>query len=410
MFRKALELRQRNLDPNDPRIAESINGLASGLASDGQWAEAESLFREGLRIYHASGSDRQPVGFSLLNQLAGAIQGQKRYEEAQTTVQGALELELQVLSPDHPLIASSLTRLGRILIDEGRTDEAKTNLYHALSIWVKRLDNEDLVIADTVRALFDVLLAERCYDEAQAVYEQVYRASRGPKANKTLMEVCAHYLARTGDFKAAVENFEKLQKLDPDNHEVYAWLAALYVQLDDLPAYRRECSQIVTRFGSATNNPSIADRVAKSLLMTPAEGEESYTATLLANACITHDTNSMGSPWFLFCKGLSELRLGHFGSAKQWMNKVREHENLRSIRDVEQYMVLALAERGLGNNEAATQAYEHGMLLVPTRMRELSSGDIESGWKDWIIAHALMSEAKQALESQAPPTHPLPTE
>ena len=410
MFRKALELRRRNLDPNDPRIAESINGLASGLASDGHWAEAEVLFREGWRIYQASGSERQPVCFSLMIQLAGAIQGQKRYEEAETTVRRALALEAPVLSPDHPLIASSLTRLGRILIDEHKTDEAKTNLYHALSIWLKRLDNEDLVITDTVSALFDVLLAEHRNSEARDVYEQVYQASRGPKPNKTLMLVCAHYLARTGDWEAAAENFERVQKLDPGNHEVYAWLAALYVQLDDLPAYLQLRSQIVTRFRAATNNPSIADRLAKALLITPAKGEELDTAKVLANACITRDTESKGAPWFQFCKGLSELRLGHFDSAKQWMIKVRQYESGGSIRDVEQYMVLALAERGLGNKAAAAEAYERGLLMVPSRMRELSSGDIESGWKDWIIAHVLMREAKQALESPAPTSDPLPAE
>ena len=356
-FRTALELRRRNLDRNDARIAESINGLASGLASDGHWSEAEDLFREGWRIYQASGSESQPVCFSLLNQLAGAIQGQKKYGEAETTVRHALALEAPVLSPDHPLIASSLTRLGRILIDEGKTDEAKTNLYHALSIWLKRLDNEDLVITDTVSALFDVLLAEHCGPEARDVYEQVYQASKGPKPNKTLMLVCAHYLARTGDWPAAAENFEKVQKLDPDNHEVYAWLAALYVKLNDLPAYRQLRSQIVTRFRAATNNPSIADRMAKSLLIAPADDEELDTATVLANACITRDTESKGAPWFQFCKGLSELRRGQFESAKQWMTKVREYESGGSIRDVEQYMVLALAELGLGNKAAAIEAY-----------------------------------------------------
>ena len=49
-------------------------------------------------------------------------------------------------------------------------------------------------------------------------------------------------------------------------------------------------------------------------------------------------------------------------------------------------------------------------LMVPSRMRELSSGDIESGWKDWIIAHVLMREAEKALESQAPTPDPLPAE
>jgi tetratricopeptide (TPR) repeat protein len=397
-FLKALDLRRSNLPRNDPRIAESISGLAAGLASDGQWPEAESRSREALQIYHDSGADHQPVCFWLLNQLALAIQGQKKFGEAEQTARRALELEMNVLSPDHPLIAASLTRLARIQMDEDKTVEAKTNLYHALSIWVKRLDNEDLEIADTVRALFDLLLGEHCFPEARQLYEQMYLASREPKAKQTLMSVCAHYLARTGDWPAAADLFEQLRELEPDNHEVYAYLAALYYQVPDLQAYRRICYQIVARFRSATNNPSIADRMAKSLLLVPAKGEDLDTATVLANASISHDKKSMNQPWFQFCKGLSELRLGHFDSAKQWMNMVRTQESGGSIRDVEQYMVFALAEHGLGNQQAATDAYERGVLMVPRRMRELSSGDIESSWKDWITAHALMREAKQAIE------------
>ncbi len=409
MFRKALDLRRRYLGRNDSRIAESISGLAAGLASDGQWLEAEGLFRECLRIYEASGSDRQPICFWSLHQLAGALEGQKKLEDAEKTTRRALTLESQVLNPDHPLVAACLTRLGRVLIDENRTAEAKTNLYQALSIWLKRLDNEDLQITDTVSALFDVLLAEQCYPEARQVYEQVSQASSGPKANKTLDSVCAQYLARTGKWREAAQYFEKLRKLEPSNHEVYTWLAALYVQSDDLAAYQLLRSQIVARFRSATNNPAIADRMAKSLLMVPAEGEELETAKVLANASIAHDTNSMNQPWFQFCEGLSELRLGHCDSAKQWMDKVREKESSGSIRDVEQYMVRALAELGLGNQAAAIEAYNDGVLMVPSRMRELSSGDIESSWKDWIIAHALMREVEKTLESQAP-TSPLPAE
>lgn len=411
-YRKALEIRRSHLAYNDPRIAESISGLASCLSSDGQWIEAEERLREALQIYQASGSDRQPVSFWLLNQLAAVIESQKRLSEAEETAQRALGQESQVLSPDHPLIAASLSRLGRILIDQGRNTEAKTNLYQALGIWVKRLDNEDLGVTDTVSALFDVLLAEHSNSEARQVYEQVAEAARSSKANKSLMLVCAHYLARTGDWKGSAEYFEKLQKLEPDNHEVWAWLASLYLQRDDIPAYRQLASEIVTTFQSATNNPTIADRMAKSLLMVPVplEGEPLATATVLANACISHDTNSMDNPWFQFCKGLLELRSCHFDSAKEWMSKVREYESKRSVRDVEQYMVLSLAEHGLGNQEAAVQAYETGIRIAPTRMRELSSGDIESGWKDWVIAHLLMREAKNALESPPPAHRPLQTE
>ena len=400
-FQKALEIRRRKLPHDDWRVAESLNGVANALVARSDWPEAEKLFRESLGIYEAAQMAEQPNSLWMLNDLAATLQLQNKFAEAEETVRHALDLERKVLNTNHPLVATSLNRLARVLLDEHRLSEAKTNLEQALDIWLQRLDSQDLEISvDTVTALFDLLLTQHDAEGARDVYERVSAASRRRKGSKTLTYACGHYLARTGQWPEAAAEFQRLVELEPDSHEPYTWLSAVYVQLNDWPAYRELSRRAVARFASATNEPSISDRIAKSCLIVPPEPEVLKIAARLADACINSTTDNKRNSWFELCKGLSEFRLGHFEAAKKWAAKACEEENLNKIRDIEGFMVLAMAEHALGNEEAAKEAYCQGLFYAPQRMRDLSSGDIESGWKDWVLAHALMREAKEVFEPE----------
>jgi Tfp pilus assembly protein PilF len=168
----------------------------------------------------------------------------------------------------------------------------------------------------------------------------------------------------------------------------------VYLQLDDENAYNELCTRILARFGSVTNDPRIADRMAKTCLMLPPKGQDLITAAKLANVAVTFDTKAAAHPWFHFCKGFAEYRQGKFESAKHWMEKVLEHEADGSTRDVEAYMILAMSEQMLHHDKAAQVAYAKGTKLARRRLRDENSGDIESGWTDWILAHRLMREAQ----------------
>jgi hypothetical protein len=197
--------------------------------------------------------------------------------------------------------------------------------------------------------------------------------------------------------------------LDPEDHQAYQALAALYVQTGDIPTYRQICEQIRLLFGSVTNDPRIADRMAKSCLMLPANGADITTEARLANIAVTFDANSAASPWFQFCKGFADFRQGQFDSAKKRMETVLLRINDGSTRDVEAYMVLAMAEHGLQQTEAAESAFAKGKALAKTRLHSLDSGDIETGWTDWILANSLIREAENLVRapSHGPADSPL---
>jgi tetratricopeptide (TPR) repeat protein len=371
------------------------------LNAQGEWAAAESMFRETLAMYRNLFGKHHPNSASALNGLVQSLLPQGKLKEAETDARDGLAIQRELLGEDHPLVAGSLTRLARVLDREGKIPEAKDHLEEALSIWSRRFSNQDTGIGETLGALFDILLSEGNQVEAERLFRQVLTPEAlGERPNKSLLFACGNYHARTGQWKKAESDFRQIIELDPQNHHAYQSLAALYVQGGELPEYRAFCEQIRTQFGSTTNDPRIADRMAKSCLMLPPQGSDLTVEARLANVAVTFDADSAANSWFRFCKGLAEYRQGHFAAAKDWMQKILDRTSDGSTRDIEGYMVLAMAEHGLQQPDAAEQAFTKGLALAARRLRDLDSGGIETGWTDWILAHALTREAESLIRTQ----------
>jgi hypothetical protein len=50
--------------------------------------------------------------------------------------------------------------------------------------------------------------------------------------------------------------------------------------------------------------------------------------------------------------------------------------------------------------DEANAALAKGVEIAESNLPKLDSGDLGDGWIDWIIAHALMREAKALIEGQ----------
>jgi len=61
-------------------------------------------------------------------------------------------------------------------------------------------------------------------------------------------------------------------------------------------------------------------------------------------------------------------------------------------------MVLAMAHYRMQHLPEARAALAQGEELADRRLPRLESGDIGGQWRDWIIARALMTEAKALLQ------------
>ncbi|HLH55578.1 MAG TPA: serine/threonine-protein kinase [Verrucomicrobiae bacterium] len=397
-FEQALEIRNRVCGPESKEVAESMDGIAHLLNSVGSWSEAESMFRATRELYDKLTGHPSPSSVGALNGLVQALSSQKKFKEAEATARLSLTAQKKLFGADHPWIATSLTILARVLASEHRPGEAKAKLQEALTIWNKRTGNQDPSMGETVSALFDILLEEERFDQADEIYKNVLaQAESNDSPNKSVLAACGHYLARLGRWERAIEVFTKLKQLEPLNHHNYQALAALYIQVNDIPAYRNLCEEIYKTFAPVTNDSRIADRMAKSCLILPPNGHVLRRAADWADLAVNFDETSANNPWFHFCKGFAEYRLGNYESATGWMERVFEHLPDGSHRDVEAYMVLAMALHRSNYPQDALVAFEEGRQLAERRLRPLEKRDIQSGWTDWVLAKALMREAEQVL-------------
>ena len=205
-------------------------------------------------------------------------------------------------------------------------------------------------------------------------------------------------LPARAQWKAAVATTTNLIESDPAGDNSYR-LATLLVASEDLAGYRRLCPAILAKF-KGTNDPYIANRVAKACLILPSSGADLKEVAVLADTAVT-GTNLVELPWFQLTKGLAEYRLGHFTNALEWAQKVSMGGNPGC--DTEACAVLAMAHYQLRQLDEARSALAKGFDTAQTKLPKVESGDLGEDWWNWIIAQALLKEARALIEGPSAP-------
>ena len=90
----------------------------------GEYAKAEPLYQEALRIWQKVLGPEHPDTATSLNNLAVLYQAMGEYAKAEPLYQEALRIRQKVLGPEHPDTATSLDNLALLEFDLGRIDEA----------------------------------------------------------------------------------------------------------------------------------------------------------------------------------------------------------------------------------------------------------------------------------------------
>jgi len=104
----------------DPRVAETLNDLATVVQIRGRYEEAENLFRRALTIWNQHSEDhRLELAVGLCN-LATALRLKGQFAEAERFQLQAIDIERAVLPPEHPLALETLYGLGAIGAAAGR--------------------------------------------------------------------------------------------------------------------------------------------------------------------------------------------------------------------------------------------------------------------------------------------------
>ena len=80
----------------------------------GEYAKAEPLYQEALRIWQKVLGPEHPDTATSLNNLAVLYQAMGEYAKAEPLLQEALRIRQKVLGPEHPDTAQSLNNLAAL--------------------------------------------------------------------------------------------------------------------------------------------------------------------------------------------------------------------------------------------------------------------------------------------------------
>jgi len=237
-----------------------------------------------------------------------------------------------------------------------------------------------------------LMLAQRNFDEAERLIND---APLHPAAASIYSVLGGAHGAR-GEWPQAAGNYSKVVAVLPGDPPAYHYLLPLLIQTGALDEYRRQRTEFLRRFAS-TDDPVLAERGVKDCLVLPAEESELAAISKLADTAIAAGSEHK---YWIHCqlvKGFAEYRQAHFSSAVDWLQKVVSQTG-DMYRRVDAHMVLAMAQQKLNQPEAARATLTNGMAIANDRFPKSGKGGVGDQWHDWIIAHALIREARALIE------------
>ena len=113
LYRRALELNEKELGTEHPKVAVILNNLAEALRLSGKREEAEALFRRALRIDESILGTQNPTVATVLNNLAKVLRDTNRPAEAESLFNRALAIDQTSFGRMHPVVARDLKNLSK---------------------------------------------------------------------------------------------------------------------------------------------------------------------------------------------------------------------------------------------------------------------------------------------------------
>ncbi len=128
---RELAMARDALPVNHPNIAIRLNNRGLMCESSGDWAKAELLFRQSLKILSAGGRDNHADFVTVLNHLGQVCKKTADYPRAETAFRQAEEISRTGLGSTHPGFATSLHNLGALYMEMADFRRAESLLRHA---------------------------------------------------------------------------------------------------------------------------------------------------------------------------------------------------------------------------------------------------------------------------------------
>jgi tetratricopeptide (TPR) repeat protein len=180
--RRALALAEARLPPNDPLVAEALNGLGVVHKFQGRYAEAEPLYRRALTIAEDTGQEDDAA--TLLHNLGGLAHARGDFTTGEPLARRSVEMREALWGVNHPTTAADRAAWGALLEGIGRTAEAERAYCQALAVFEDRLGSRSLEAASALTALGAVQHSRHALDDAERSYRRsldIRETTLGPR-------------------------------------------------------------------------------------------------------------------------------------------------------------------------------------------------------------------------------------
>jgi CHAT domain-containing protein len=201
LFRRSLEIREKQLGRDHPNlgdsldVAESLINLANLYCELGRYADAEPHFRRGLEILEKQLGRDHPYVANSLNNLANLYSALGRYADAESLYRRSLEIKEKQRGRDHPDVAGSLNNLAILYCKLGRYAEAELLYRRSLAIYEKQRGSNHPDVVLSLNNLATLFAALGRWDEADDAVDRRRRIARRHVARELLALAEAEQLA-----------------------------------------------------------------------------------------------------------------------------------------------------------------------------------------------------------------------
>jgi CHAT domain-containing protein/Tfp pilus assembly protein PilF len=177
-LKKALIIREKAFGLDHPDVAQSLNGLAGLYKSIGDYAKAEPLFKRALVILEKAVGSLHPDVARCLNNLGVLYLSIGDYSKAEPLLKRALAIRVRILDPNHPETADSFSNLASLYFNLGDYASAETLFKEALRLCEKKFGPEHPRVASYLGNLAELYKFLGDYVKAEPLYRRVLEIKR----------------------------------------------------------------------------------------------------------------------------------------------------------------------------------------------------------------------------------------
>ncbi|XP_075349411.1 nephrocystin-3 isoform X2 [Mycteria americana] len=322
-LQRSLEIRETALDPDHPRVAQSLHQLAGVYVQWKKFGNAEQLYKQALEISENAYGAEHPRVARELDALATLYQKQNKYEQAEQLRkksfkirqkaarrkgslcgfallrQRALQLEELTLGKDTPDNARTLNELGVLYYLQNNLETAELFLKRSLEMRERVLGPHHPDCAQSLNNLAALYNEKKHYEKAEELYEKALDIRRRalapdhPSLAYTVKHLAVLY-KKMGKLDKAVPLYELAveirQKSFGPKHPSVATalvnLAVLYCQMkkqiEALPLYERALKIYEDSFGHM--HPRVGETLKNLAVLSYEGGDFEKAAELYKRA------------------------------------------------------------------------------------------------------------------------------